>query len=93
MTSGQINEARDKAMGEGASIKAQRKATRLYDEQLARCWLGTVRAKPPYGTKFHYEYQSALLRDIADLKDGKQARRYYNRQAAKLEEKARGTVG
>jgi hypothetical protein len=90
MTSEQINEARNDATSEGDTDRARNKAERLYNEANLRTWHGTVRSKPPYTQRgeFHYHYQSALLLEVADGKGNKQARRYYNRQAAKLEAKA-----
>jgi len=94
MTSEQINEQnkRDKERASNMGSKDMGRTTRLFNSQAQSPWGKVVRSKPPYNSKgeFHYRYHAQLARDIAQKKDNTNARRYWNKQASRLEEKADG---
>ncbi len=91
MTSEQINEQRERDASDGQhmGVNRARVVRRLFDHECQHPWKGTVRSKPTVSRGVvHYNYHAALLRDVANGKSDKGIRRYWNRQAAKLEEKA-----
>lgn len=96
MTSDQINEQRERNLAHagGMGSREQKKVERLFDSETERPWRGTVRAKSPIRSRrVHYANLATLLRKVARDKASKTARRFWNRQATKLEEKADEPVG
>ena len=93
MTSEQINDTRvaDRSHAANMGHGENKRVTRLFNTEAARPWADVLRSKPPYDPKgpTHYRYHADLARGIADKKEDRNARRYWNRQAARFDVRGR----